>query len=403
MPYVRQLPSGLWRCEYRDENGKRFGASFEKEKDAHVWGVLREDQVRRGIHRDPAVGKIPIKVWSEKWWEGRVVADTTRGKDRIRLDKHVLPRWGTVMLDEVETMDVQAWVSQLATGTAATSVKKRPLSGDSVRHIHGLLSNMLDWAVVAGKIPANLARAAGPGRAGVTLPAKGMGREVFLTEDEVLAVVAWLDKQGRFQDGTIVMTLAYLGLRWGELAGLTRQRVSMLRRQVEVRDVITEVGSSRALRAYPKGKKRRTLPIPQQLLERLAEQQRRHPVASDGELMFRRLDDTAAGAGYGPRPESLSRAWNGDVWAPARDKAKVNRLATAHDLRHSYASWLAQRGVPMSSIQQLLGHESITTTERYEHLAPDHHERVLNALEDPAVRQQVRQALENPGSKGVQQ
>ena len=402
MAYVRRLPSGLWRCEYRDENGKRYGASFEKERDARVWGVLREDQVARGIHRDPAVGKILIRDWSKTWWDSRIVADTTRGKDRIRLDKHVLPRWGEVMLDEVDVMGVQAWVSQLTRGEAETSNGK-PLSGDSVRHCHGLLSNMLDWAVVAGKIPANLARAAGRGRAGVTLPAKGLGREVFLTEDEVLKVVAWLDAQDRFQDGTIVMTLAYLGLRWGELAGLTRQRVSMLRRQVEVRDVIAEVGSSRVLRAYPKGKKRRTLPIPVQLLERLAEQQRLHPVAADGELMFQRLDGTAPGSAYGPRPESLSRAWNADVWAPARAKAKVNRLATVHDLRHSYASWLAQRGVTMSSIQDLLGHESITTTQRYEHLAPDHHDRVLDALEGRVVRQQVRQALQEPGRKGVQE
>lgn len=41
-----------------------------------------------------------------------------------------------------------------------------------------------------------------------------------------------------------------------------------------------------------------------------------------------------------------------------------------HTCRHSFASHLAMRGVPMKVIQELLGHASIVTTMRYAHLAP---------------------------------
>ena len=42
-----------------------------------------------------------------------------------------------------------------------------------------------------------------------------------------------------------------------------------------------------------------------------------------------------------------------------------------HTLRHTYASWLVQAGVPLYTVQRLMGHKSIIMTQRYAHLAPD--------------------------------
>jgi site-specific recombinase XerD len=48
-------------------------------------------------------------------------------------------------------------------------------------------------------------------------------------------------------------------------------------------------------------------------------------------------------------------------------------------MRHKAASWLVQDGVPLYDVQALLGHESFATTQRYAHLAPGAHSRVLES------------------------
>ncbi|UQI42696.1 tyrosine-type recombinase/integrase [Vreelandella venusta] len=58
-----------------------------------------------------------------------------------------------------------------------------------------------------------------------------------------------------------------------------------------------------------------------------------------------------------------------------------------HDLRHTAASWLVSDGVPLEVIKELLGHSSITMTERYAHLAPQRVREAVNRLGHNPVTQ----------------
>jgi integrase len=53
-----------------------------------------------------------------------------------------------------------------------------------------------------------------------------------------------------------------------------------------------------------------------------------------------------------------------------------------HDLRHTCAAWLVTAGVPLPEVRDLLGHGSITMTERYAHLAPENVREAVRRLEN---------------------
>ncbi len=60
--------------------------------------------------------------------------------------------------------------------------------------------------------------------------------------------------------------------------------------------------------------------------------------------------------------------------------------ASAHSLRHTFASRLAARGVPMQAIADLLGQNVARTTARYMHLQPEHLKQAMAALRRPAPK-----------------
>lgn len=72
--------------------------------------------------------------------------------------------------------------------------------------------------------------------------------------------------------------------------------------------------------------------------------------------------------------------WKRDVWVPATTAAELPDV-TPHDLRHTYASWILQDGVSIEALSKLLGHSSVTTTERYSHLADTQWDAVRAALD----------------------
>jgi integrase len=78
----------------------------------------------------------------------------------------------------------------------------------------------------------------------------------------------------------------------------------------------------------------------------------------------------------------LSRDWFArQVWKPALERAGLPKAVRMHDLRHAHASWLLAGGANILVVQERLGHDSLTTTQKYVHTLPGADEAALAALD----------------------
>ena len=167
----------------------------------------------------------------------------------------------------------------------------------------------------------------------------------------------------------LVLVGAYGGLRIGELAGLRRRRVDLLRGTVEVAEILTEVRGELFVGPPKTRAGRRRVSLPQAVTRELA----RHLGTPDGP------DDLVFNAPHGgPLRVNGFRA---RVWRPATRAAGLDGLRI-HDLRHTaVALWIAA-GANSKEVSSRVGHASVGfTLDRYGHLFPEADEALRTRLD----------------------
>lgn len=354
MPWSEQLPSGKFRALYRDRRGKRHSAgTFTQKRAAEKAATIAEDAARKVGWRDPNAAERTWGSWCEEWWTSRPIEPGTEKRDAPRRDLYLLPRWADIRLGDITRQDVKSWAADL--GRTKTKAGTR-LSPASVQRIVYMFSASLNAAIDAEILTSNPAY-----RIKVT---KGeTSSEHYLTQEDFELV---LDQLPTPYDRALASTLVGTGLRWGEAAGLHIERINFARGTLRVAEVWDD--SMGEVKAYPKGRKIRTVPIPDWVLEQMQE------------LAAGRARGLLFAKSTG-RPPSTSN-WRSRVWTVAVTDAGIGHTRV-HDLRHTCASWLIQDGWTLAEVGAHLGHTSPQTTQIYAHLLPTDRGRVGRAIPRP--------------------
>ena len=361
MAWAEKLRSGRWRGVYRDAAGRRrsLGETFTHKPRAERAAAAAEQQARRSVWADPDASRRTWGQWCEQWWSTRTVEPSTLAADNSRCRTHLQPRWGDVPIGAIRRHDVYAWVGQMSrTDVGPVTIQ---------RAVH-LLSASLAAAVDAQVIEANPA-------ARIKLARGSQAQQRFLTRDEYQQL---LDAMPTTHDQLVVNLLVFTGMRWGEMAGLHWNRVDVARGVARVVEVFDEKASS--IKAYPKSRNVRDVPIPAWLLDELLTRSGRSTCG-----VQHAAGRCRSGLVMTTRQQTVLRGSNWSrVWRAAVDRADIGHVRI-HDLRHTYASWLLQGGVPLARVGQLMGHASTATTAKYAHLDEAPADQVLSVLSAPRL------------------
>jgi len=180
-----------------------------------------------------------------------------------------------------------------------------------------------------------------------------------LSEIDMLIAAVDLSSSEGERNRTIIETLYSCGLRVSELVTL------------KISDLFFDEGF---IKITGKGNKQRFVPISpftQKYIELYKNEVRTHLTIQKG------FEDTLF---LNRRGKQLTRAMIFTIIKNLAIKINLNKTISPHTFRHSFASHLLENGADLRSIQLMLGHESITTTEIYVHLDRKHLTEVMNTF-----------------------
>jgi len=227
----------------------------------------------------------------------------------------------------IAAADLRAFLAERRSGGLGASSAARELSG---------VRAFLRYAAEQQGTPAQLPRTRGPRRPR-TLPRPAAPEDAFNLAQEAAEAASspWIGAR----DLAILLLLYGTGLRVAEAMSLTADMVPL----------------GPTLRVTGKRSKMRIIPVVPAVREAIEDYVRQCPFALEGPVPL------FVGARGGPlNPDLVRRAV-----AAARRRLGLPETLTPHALRHSFATHLLARGADLRSLQELLGHASLSSTQIY--------------------------------------
>lgn len=191
----------------------------------------------------------------------------------------------------------------------------------------------------------------------IDLPKKGKHLPDVLSFEEIDRILAAADPAAEtatkfvWRDRAILETLYATGMRVSELTGLTQSNI---------------LEEQQLVRVFGKGSKERLVPIGEFALKWINEYKRRlRSALADG----KRSND-AVFLNHRGGPISRVSVWQ--IVSEYTRRAGIKKEIHPHTFRHSFATHLLEGGADLRSVQEMLGHADISTTQIYTHIDREH-------------------------------
>ena len=300
-----------------------------------------------------------LLMWKEL--QANEVAETTYDGYHTYIDRHLVPYFKDLDLNiqDITAGHIFDYVNYLSRDGGRKDNKIGGQSNTSIRKIISILRKVFDYAVLYGDIKINPAQQ-------VPLPKKinkKNERQVFLTaEDAQKMLDAFRDEE----IGPIVFVTLYYGLRKSEALGLRWQAVDFNANTITINHTVvggSHIVAKDSTKSYCSKRTYQLLPDVKDLLLKLKDQQegyklRLGPGYHDNDYIFKNPN------GMPYRPDSLTRSFK-----RALERHGLPQMRY-HDLRHSTASILVDKGWDINDIKEWLGHADISTTANiYAHIS----------------------------------
>ena len=359
---VRPYRNGGWEVDiqFRLPDGKRHRerckAPVESKTAAQRWGEDRERHLLQHGCAKPKEEVPTLTQFAPRFIEGYAEANRQKPSEiaakRTILNVHLIPSLGTLKLDAVTNERIQLLKHRLK--------EKAPKTVNNILTVLSvLLKKAVEWVVIE-RMPCTIRL--------LKAPKKTMG---FYDFDEYDRLVEAAQK---LNPATYLVALlgGDAGLRCGEIIALEWSDVDLRKRQLCI-----QRAEWRGHVTVPKGGRLRYVPM----TIRLAAALRDHRHLKAARVLCQRDGSP------------LIQEMVGDHVRRAAKRAGV-AVSGAHRLRHTFCSHLAMRGAPARAIQELAGHQDLSTTQRYMHLSPAALDAAIRLLDEPRLPSSRGEILE---------
>jgi integrase len=322
---VRKLPSGRYQARYWHAGAHHSAPmTFLAKADALAWLARTQTDIRRGAWVDPAGAQMTVAELATRWLEhDPSKRASTVARDEVILRLHILPQMGKRRVGDVTPPDLQRLVNEWAKRRAPRTARRQ----------YDVVRALFAYAVASDWLARSPCR-------NIDLPRVETLRRPTVAPDDVAAIAEKID--ARYSP--MVWLGAVLGLRWGEVAGLSVANLDLLRGTLTVTE---QLGRDRQLGPPKSAAGLRTLSLPKALATIIAAHLAANGLtAANGD----RLIFTS------PRGTALDYSrWRQRVWLPAVNAAGIAGTSF-HDLRRANATALVLDGVDLKTAQARLGH-----------------------------------------------